>query len=133
MVIKSNWMIPFIVSVVLSGCGTITSDKEDIIPKSDMTTEEVYDKHTANKMFSIKHKVTMRDATERELLRNPYKMNNSSRPVFDKLPNPTLYMYFPATISKDGRMPIPAWMTEIPMYDRDEYAKRGEVSLKGAE
>lgn len=57
-------------------------------------------------------------------------MLDVNKPAFKKLPNPTLYIYFPARLSEKDRLPIPAWMTEFNMYDRDEYAQHGEVSLE---
>jgi hypothetical protein len=39
-----------------------------------------------------------------------------------KLHNPTLYLYFPPKISGRDALPIPAWMTEFKMYDKDMLA-----------
>lgn len=120
-------------ALVLNGCGTTTSAKDDIIPQSEFTTEEIYDMHTGGGTGGQEHsryRINKRYATESEILTQPYETHDVRKPVFKKLPNPTLYIYFPAKVSTTDRMPIPAWMTEFSMYDRDEYAQYGEVPLE---
>lgn len=126
-------LIPSLMATLLAGCGTSTSAKDNIIPPSEFTSEEIYEMHTRGGLGDDEHaryRVNKRYATEEEILTRPYEMNDVNRPVFKKLPNPTLYLYFPAKLSKEDRLPIPAWMSETPMYDRDEYAEHGEVSME---
>nr|PMH64577.1 hypothetical protein BCU62_15350 [Enterovibrio norvegicus] len=74
--------------------------------------------------------VVKRPATESELRISTYYANGiHERPQFKKLPNPTLYIYTPPKLSEESRLPIPAWMTEFKMFDRDEYALPGELNL----
>jgi conjugative transfer region lipoprotein (TIGR03751 family) len=125
-------LIGALLVATITGCSSTKSEKEKIIPRSDKTTEQVYDEQSAaslEKNQAFRNMVSMRPATEQEVLVKPYEINEVGRPIFKTLPNPTLYLYFPATISSDGRMPIPAWMTEFKMYDRDEYAAHGEIAL----
>jgi conjugative transfer region lipoprotein (TIGR03751 family) len=125
-------LIGALLVATVTGCSSTKSEKDKIIPKSDKTTEQVYDEQVAaslEKTQAFRNMVSMRPATEQEVLAKPYEINAVGRPEFKTLPNPTLYLYFPATISTDGRMPIPAWMTEFKMYDRDEYAGHGEIAI----
>ncbi|MFC5079629.1 hypothetical protein VTH8203_00850 [Vibrio thalassae] len=120
---------------VLIGCGTTVSEKEEIIPTSDKSMKEIYEEHstsssTANTLSNQKL-VVKRPATSEEMTINVYQYNNvEKRPTFKRLPNPTLYIYFAPSLSKDGRLPIPAWMTEFQMYDKDEYALPGELNME---
>lgn len=121
--------------LVLSGC-TSVSEKSDIIPKSDVTMKEIYENKgrpdkEASQQLTAKT-VMRRPATDYELSVNAYDTNSvNEKPQFRKLPNPTLYIYFPPKLTKKERLPIPAWMTEFKMYDKDEYAERGELNLGG--
>ncbi|MGR5296820.1 hypothetical protein ACPV5U_24400 [Vibrio mediterranei] len=118
---------------LLMGCGTTVSEKKEIIPESEKSMKEVYDEHglaSAANNQNTGRKVISRPATAYEMSADAYRVNQvNNRPKFRKLPNPTLYIYFAPTLSKDGRMPIPAWMTEFQMFDRDEYALSGEINL----
>lgn len=121
------------VATLLVGCGTTVSEKKEIIPESEKSMKEVYDEHglaSSSDKKNAGRMVISRPATAYEMSADAYRVNQvKNRPQFRKLPNPTLYIYFAPTLSKDGRMPIPAWMTEFQMYDRDEYALSGEINL----
>ena len=117
--------------MLITGCGTTVGKKEQIIPPSELSMKDVYDKHgTGVSGASQTAKlVVSRPANGTELSLDAYQQNRlNERPTFRKLPNPTIYIYFAPTLSKDGRMPIPAWMTEFQMYDKDEYALPGELN-----
>ncbi|ENM5835550.1 TIGR03751 family conjugal transfer lipoprotein [Vibrio metoecus] len=124
----------FFFSISIAGCGTTVSEKESIIPKAEYTMKDIFDNKgiPSERAVSLQNVKTVvrRQATESELLISSYNVNGiNEKPTFKKLPNPTLYLYFAPKLTSDGRMPVPAWMTEFPMYDRDEYALPGELNL----
>ena len=125
-------------ALALQGCGTTTYEKNKIIPQSEYTMKEVYD----NRGAVTKEALEEKKETQQEVIQlqmrpmagnqdmSVYELNNvQSKSDVKKLPNPTLYLYFPAKISKVDGLPIPAWMSEFKMYDKDEYALPGEQLL----
>ena len=46
--------------------------------------------------------------------------------LFPRLPNPDLYIYVPAHLATELRIPVPGYTTAVPLYDRVEYALPGE-------
>ena len=46
--------------------------------------------------------------------------------LFPRLPNPDIYIYVPAHLATDLRIPVPGYTTAVPLYDRVEYALPGE-------
>ena len=47
--------------------------------------------------------------------------------LFPRLPNPDLYIYVPAHLATELRIPVPGYTTAVPLYDRVEYALPGET------
>ena len=47
--------------------------------------------------------------------------------LFPRLPNPDVYIYVPAHLATDLRIPVPGYTTAVPLYDRVEYALPGEA------
>ncbi|EKO3611937.1 TIGR03751 family conjugal transfer lipoprotein [Vibrio metschnikovii] len=121
--------------LALSGCSTTVKEKSSIIPESEYSMKDIYDHQGRpnshqEARFHPERNVMVRPATSEELSINAYGVNLvNERPEFRKLPNPTLYIYFAPKLTSDGRMPVPAWMSEFKMYDRDEYALPGEMSF----
>ena len=124
-----------VATAFLSGCGTTTYESHQIIPKSDYTMKEVYDNKGQVSHEAIESN-KMRDSQVVQLQLRPmdsaqdqsiYELNKvQSKSEVRKLPNPKLYLYFPAKISAVDGLVIPAWMTEFNMYDKDQYALPGE-------
>ncbi|WP_199438341.1 hypothetical protein [Vibrio owensii] len=114
----------------LVGC-TSGSVKNRIIPESEKTLKEVYS-DKINVSASIEGLTALkRKPTQEELGFDPYLQTGADKVKYRKIPNPTLFIYFPPSVSGDSRMPTPGWMTEIKMYDRDEYALPGESYVGG--
>lgn len=122
-------------AVVLTtvGCGTVVHEKDNIIPPSDFTMKDIYDnkgRPSTDITHALSPTILKRSATAREIAISSYDINSLElQPTFKKLPNPKLYIYFPPKLTSDGRLPVPAWMTEFSMYDRDEYALPGELNF----
>ena len=47
--------------------------------------------------------------------------------LFPRLPNPDVYIYVPAHLATELRIPVPGYTTAVPLYDRVEYALPGEA------
>ena len=47
--------------------------------------------------------------------------------LFPRLPNPDVYIYVPAHLATELRIPVPGYTTAVPLYDRVEYARPGET------
>ncbi len=117
------------VLTVLSACATYNED-DGIIPKSELQLEEVYDQFIAKNAQSEHARKTLTDGGPRSSLTfDPYLQTNNIKPTYRKLPNPTLYIYFPPAINDHEGIPTPGWMTEINMYASDHYALPGEMSV----
>jgi len=48
--------------------------------------------------------------------------------LFPRLPNPDVFIYVPAHLATELRIPVPGYTTAVPLYDRLEYALPGEES-----
>ena len=46
--------------------------------------------------------------------------------LFPRLPNPDVFIYVPAHLATELRIPVPGYTTAVPLYDRVEYALPGE-------
>ena len=46
--------------------------------------------------------------------------------LFPRLPNPDVFIYVPAHLATELRVPVPGYTTAVPLYDRVEYALPGE-------
>ena len=50
--------------------------------------------------------------------------------LFPRLPNPDVYIYVPAHLATELRIPVPGYTTAVPLYDRVEYALPGEEAAE---
>ncbi|MCA2014642.1 hypothetical protein LDJ79_00875 [Vibrio tritonius] len=130
---KAHHLTSLIIVAILTGCSSTTTveDEQHIIPKGKYTMKEIYERQgsLSKKQDRSVLSVTKRPASDGEMSSDIYQINQiANEPQFRMLDNPTLYLYFPAKISKDG-MPIPAWMTQIKMYNENQYALPGEVAI----
>ena len=53
--------------------------------------------------------------------------------LFPRLPNPDVYIYVPAHLATELRVPVPGYTTAVPLYDRVEYALPGEAGASPRE
>ncbi|EGQ9284425.1 hypothetical protein F7U66_00960 [Vibrio parahaemolyticus] len=116
--------------LALVGCSSGSASNR-VIPESDMTLKEVY--HDKAGVQSVGNAMTAlkRPPTDAEVAFDPYLQTGTKKVKYRKLHNPTLYIYFLPSVTGDSRMPTPGWMTEIQMYERDEYALPGESYVGG--
>ena len=50
--------------------------------------------------------------------------------LFPRLPNPDIFIYVPAHLATELRIPVPGYTTAVPLYDRVEYALPGEEAAE---
>ncbi len=118
-----------LISLAVAGC----SNKDRVIPQPDMTMQEVYEQHNG-KLSSGKineSRITLRRSlNQHETDLSPYVRSeaNHLESKFQMLPNPTLYMFVAPHLSTKDRVPVPGYLTEFKLYERDEYALPGEVA-----
>ena len=117
-------MAAIVVLISLSGCAS----KDDIIPKSDKTGAEVYYEFMGQQEGRDLRVYTTPQTMGAEPDMDAYVLHNTPNPGYKLLPNPTLYLFVPAHISNRDRVPVPAYITEYKMFERDEYALPGEIA-----
>ncbi len=119
---------------VLAGCSSPKRD-QPVFPEPDITTKEVYEGHAGgNSIAAPKSKLVLRRATtDAENSIDPYMLHNTPRTHYRMLDNPTMYMFVNTHISTEYRVPIPAYITEFKLLERDEYALPSEKNLLNLE
>ena len=111
--------------ISLTGC----SSKENIIPKSDVSIADVYESRT-HQTGSRSMRLAVNEPLEhKDIDVNAYTLLNMKPTNYKQLPNPTLYMYVNYRLSEIDRSPIPAFLTEFKLYERDEYALPSEINI----
>lgn len=126
----------FLITVItIAACTNLTgcSSKDTVIPPSTTTISNVY-----NSRVHSSENQSMRLSVNEQLEysdTNPdgYTLHNMKRPIYNLLPNPTLYMFVNYKLSEIDRSPIPAFMTEFKMYEKEEYALPSEVNINWGE
>ena len=109
----------FLISLVMLtgiGCSSAKPEKP-VLPESNTSMKEVYDQS-----------VLKRPATDTERSIDPYILHNTKRTNFRKLNNPTMYLFVNTHLSTT-RIPVPAYLTEFKLLERDEYSLPSETNL----
>ena len=57
---------------------------------------------------------------------------NQLESKFKTVPNPTMYMFVAPHLAADTQVPIPGYLTEFKMWEREHYAMPGEISDMGS-
>lgn len=124
----------FIVSLIslVSACASQT--KDELLPQTGPTMEEVYRNHEKNLSAGDTGNVSHQGIRERLVSSHDIDLAGYSRDVnteiqqnFPRLPNPTLVMFVYPHLSTSSRLPVPGYSTAFPMYERTEYALPGEL------
>lgn len=117
-------LVAWISIVAVTGC----SSKDNVIPHSDITSEQILDKAMGGGPEARDYRImTTPQMAGIQPDLDVYTLHNSPKPRYQLLPNPILYMFVPAHLSGKGRAPVPAYISETHMFDRDEYALPGEL------
>lgn len=121
---RTTAVLAVLISTSLVGCAS----KDDVIPKSDITAEMVFDQTMGGGPAARDYRIMTTPqmaGVQPEL--DVYELHNAPKPRYQLLPNPTLFIFVPAHLSGKGRSPVPAYITETKMFDREEYALPGEL------
>jgi conjugative transfer region lipoprotein (TIGR03751 family) len=113
--------------ISLAGC----SSKGSVIPKSDVSIADVY-KNRMNKTANRSMRLAVNEPLEHanvDVDVDAYTLLNMKQTNYKYLPNPTLYMYVNYRLSEVDRSPIPSFLTEFKLYERDEYALPNEINI----
>lgn len=114
-----------ILLVLISAC----SSKDRIIPTSDKDISEVYHNQTASTSKRPLRLSVNTPLKKSEMSVDAYTLHNIKKTTYQYLPNPTLYMYVNYKLTEIDRSPVPAFITEFKMYEREEYALPSEINI----
>lgn len=121
-----------ILTSFLFGC--TTTSKENMLPSTGPTMEEVYRGHVAEidqttPLNSRDYKKAKRSVNDHDEDLSGYTRdaNNEIQSIFPQLNNPTLVMYVFPHLSTESRLPVPGYATSFTMYEKTEYALPGEI------
>lgn len=118
-----------LISLFVTGCAS----KDSIIPVPDQDMKTVYDQHmgaVGEGKILDRRSILRRPIIEPDVNLSNYVRTESTqlRSRFRTLPNPTMYMFVAPHLSGDSGVPIPGYLTEFKMWEKDHYALPGEVS-----
>lgn len=122
----------FLISLVMiTGIGCSSAKPENpVLPESNTSMKEVYDQSVnSSKSNGFSNQVLKRPATDTERSIDPYILHNTKRTNFRKLNNPTMYLFVNTHLSTTTRIPVPAYLTEFKLLERDEYSLPSETNL----
>lgn len=115
--------------MVAAGCAS----KDDIIPVPERDMKEVYQQHMgalgAGKLMD-RRALLRRPMEEGDVDLADYTRTEATalKSRFKLLPNPTMYMYVAPHLATQNGVPIPGYLTEFKMWEKDHYALPGEIS-----
>ncbi|MFG0449329.1 TIGR03751 family conjugal transfer lipoprotein [Shewanella sp. YQ_9] len=114
---------------MLSACAT----KDSIIPVPEHDMKEVYNRHMqgiGDGELYDKRSLIRRPMVEGDVVLSDYVRTEKTQleARFKTLPNPTMYMFVAPHLAADTQVPIPGYLTEFKMWDREHYALPGEIS-----
>ena len=122
-----------LISAVLAGCAS----KETIIPTPAQDMQAVYREHMQGvggvKLWDSRALVR-RSMIEGDVALSDYVRTEKTQleAKFTHVPHPTLYMFVAPHLASETKVPIPGYLTQFRMWERDHYALPGEVSdMKG--
>jgi conjugative transfer region lipoprotein (TIGR03751 family) len=113
----------------LSACAT----KDTMIPTPKNDMKSVYDKHmqgigdgqVRDNRTLLRRPMIEGDVDLSEYVRSE---KNQLQSRFKLIPNPTMYMFVAPHLASDSSVPIPGYVTEFKMWEKDNYAMPGEIS-----
>jgi conjugative transfer region lipoprotein (TIGR03751 family) len=114
---------------VLSGCAS----KDSILPVPNDNMQTVYERHmqsVGKQKLQQSRSLLRRDMQEGDVDLSDYVRTekNQLQSKFRFLPNPTMYMFVAPHLSTKDKVPVPGYITEFKMWEKDQYAMPGELS-----
>lgn len=101
------------------------------VPNDNMQT--VYERHmqsVGKQKLQQSRSFLRRDMQEGDIDLSDYVRTekNQLQSKFRFLPNPTMYMFVAPHLSTKDKVPVPGYITEFKMWEKDQYAMPGELS-----
>jgi len=117
----------------LSACAT----KDTMLPVPEQNMKQVYNRHMQSNgdvVLFDERAVLRRPMIEADVALSNYVRTekNQLESRFKTLPNPTMYMFVAPHLAADTQVPIPGYLTEFKMWEREHYAMPGEISDMGS-
>ena len=118
-----------IATTFMLGC---TTSKDALIPPTDTNMRSVYNEHMGGGVNgkSLEERMALRrPILENEVNLSPYSRTESNqlKSAFSFIPNPVLVMYVAPHLATSSEVPIPGYVTQFRMYEKDNYALPHEV------
>lgn len=114
---------------LLSACAT----KDSILPPTEHDMKTVYERHMQGigegELFD-KRSLLRRPMIDGDVELSEYVRTEKTQleAQFRMLPNPTLYMFVAPHLASGDQVPIPGYLTEFKMWEKDHYSLPGELS-----
>ncbi len=120
-------------SIILTSLLAACSSKDAMLPVPDQNMKAVYNQHmngVGDGKLLDKRSLIRRDMTDNDVELSDYVRTekNQLQAKFKRIPNPTMYMFVAPHLASDTQVPIPGYLTEFKMWDKEHYALPGEVS-----
>lgn len=114
---------------LVTGC---TTSKDALIPPSDKNMRQVYSEHMGkgvNGNAADERMAFRRPLIEDEVSLAEYLLTEANQlsSAFPFIPNPVLVMYVAPHLATNSEVPIPGYVTQFRMYEKDNYALPHEV------
>ncbi len=120
-------------SIILTSLLAACSSKDAMLPVPDRDMKAVYNQHmngVGDGKLLDKRTLIRRDMTDNDVDLSDYVRTekNQLEAKFKRIPNPTMYMFVAPHLASDTQVPIPGYLTEFKMWEKEHYALPGEVS-----
>jgi len=127
---RYQYILIILISSLILSCSSI----ETLVDDSSPTMEQIFQTHTKtplNDPVQIHRREQQEKAAEAN---NPYgydphflSAKTETDNLFQKLPNPIIYMYVKPHPAGDSGSPVPGYITKFYLYERDHFAQPGEL------
>lgn len=114
---------------LLAACAT----KDSILPVPEQDMKAVYDRHmgtVGSGQLYDKRSLIRRPMIEGDVDLSTYVRSEKDQleSRFKFLSNPTMYMFVAPHLATGDQVPIPGYVTEFKMWEKEHYAMPGEIS-----
>lgn len=119
--------------VLIASCSSI----DTLVDESSPTMEQIYQSTTRSPANDLVQQHRTQRHEQASIASNPYSFDphflsakTHTDNLFQKLPNPIIYMYVkPHPVGESGS-PVPGYITKFYLYERDHFAQPGEVVIQ---
>jgi conjugative transfer region lipoprotein (TIGR03751 family) len=122
-----------VLSIILISFLTGCANKDSIIPQPSQDMRAVYSNHMGSVGKGLL--IDNRSLVRRPMIEGDVNLSDYVRTEkdqlqsrFQRIPNPTMYMFVAPHLATSEQVPIPGYLTEFRMWEKDHYAMPGELS-----